>query len=58
MKKEYLFWREIRKSVREECSIEANSKEDYIKKVKQSFIDEFGIKIQDYEIKNIENEEK
>ena len=25
MKKEYLFWREIRKSVREECSIEANS---------------------------------
>jgi hypothetical protein len=37
---------------------EANSKEDYIKKVKQSFIDEFGIKIQDYEIKNIENEEK
>jgi hypothetical protein len=28
MKKEYLFWREIRKSVREECSIEANSIEE------------------------------
>jgi hypothetical protein len=39
-------------------NFEANSKEDYIKKVKQSFIDEFGIKIQDYEIKNIESEEK
>jgi hypothetical protein len=28
MKKEYLFWREVRKSVREECSIEANSIEE------------------------------
>ena len=31
MKKEYLFWREIRKSVREECSIEANSIEEATK---------------------------
>jgi hypothetical protein len=28
MKKEYLFWREVRKSVREECCIEANSIEE------------------------------
>jgi hypothetical protein len=31
MKKEYLFWREVRKSVREECCIEANSIEEATK---------------------------
>ncbi len=32
MTKEYLFWREVRKTVREECVIEADSLEEATKK--------------------------
>jgi hypothetical protein len=38
-------------------NFEATSKDEYIKKVKQSFLEEFGIRLQDYEIKKIESEE-
>jgi len=38
-------------------NFEASSKDEYIKKLKQSFLEEFGISLQDYEIKNIESEE-
>ena len=35
-------------------NFEANTKEEYIKKVKQCFIEEFGIALQDYEITKIQ----
>ena len=34
--------------------IEAENKEDYIKKIKESFMVEFGIELSDSEIKNVE----
>ena len=34
--------------------IEAENKEDYIRKVKESFMVEFGIELSDSEIKNVE----
>lgn len=37
-------------------NFEADTKEEYIKKVKQCFIEEFGIALQDYEITKIQGE--
>ena len=34
--------------------IEAESKQDYIKKIKESFMEEFGIELSDSEIQNVE----
>jgi len=48
--KEYLFWRYVRKTVREECTIEANSLEDATKIHNEGHCDYFEVDGDDFDI--------
>ena len=39
MKKQYTFWRDVKKRVREECTIEANSLEEATQKHNEGYCD-------------------
>lgn len=43
MKKQYIFWREVIKSVREECNIEANSIEEATTLHNEGYCDYFEV---------------
>ncbi len=43
MTKQYIFWRDVNKTVREECTIEANSLDEATKKHNEGYCEYFEV---------------